>query len=516
MTQEALLVRKEQVEALNTFKKALQIARLYMESGVAEWEGLLTGFSGGYVAPGPSGSITRGKIDVLPTGRNFYAVDPQGIPTKAAWRIGVETAKQLLEETRKRLGHYPETVGEVLWSIDAYKADGEQLARILYLLGVKPVWDASGRVVDVEAIPLKELGRPRIDVFVRISGIVRDTLPNYVELIDKAVEMVVSLDEPLELNYPRKHYLEFLETLRREGVEESKAGEFARARVWSDPPGAYGAGVNYAVFASAWRDESDLAKVWIQWGSHPYTRKVWGEAHPAATKVFVLQASRVDTIARNHISDEHDLTNCCCYFAYQGGMHVLVKTVKGRDPLNFIVDTREPLRPRVRDVKDELLRIAYGKLLNPAWIEGMKRHEYRGAYEIMKKIQNLYGWHATTRAVPDEVWDKLALTYLGNSENREWMKRVNPYALEDITRRMLEAVERGLWKPSPEALEALKKARVEVEELLEGEVSVGEAQRGEVWVYTSSDVREWAENSRFAEEALNWVRSLPSLSVKRR
>ncbi|KSW12575.1 hypothetical protein CF15_07625 [Pyrodictium occultum] len=501
---------EETRQALNAFRKALLIARLYRESGRHEIEGLLSGLSGGFVPPGPSGAITRGKINVLPTGRNFYAVDPEALPTRAAWRIGVETAKKLLEEARRRLGRYPETMGEVLWSIDGYKADGEQLARVLYLLGVRPVWDASGRVKGVEVIPLKELGRPRVDVFVRISGIVRDTLPNYVSLIDEAVEKVVNLDEPLELNYPRKHYLEFLERLRREGVGEEDARELARARVWAAPPGAYGTGVNYAIFASAWRDERDLAKVWVQWSSHPYTRRTWGKSHPAAAKALVLQVSRIDVVARNHISDEHDPLNCCSYFSHQGGLHALVKVVRGREPLNMVVDTREPLRPKIREVKDELLRVTYGKLLNPRWIEGMKRHGYRGAYEIMKKIQNLYGWHATTHAVPDRVWDQITYTYLGDKTNREWMKKANPYALEEITRRLAEAVERKLWRPSPEALRILREARAEVEALLEGEAPSGEAQGGEIWVYTSEDVKEWAESAKPAEEALQWARSLLS------
>jgi len=501
-------------ETLEAFRKALVLARLYRSSGRYEIGGLLAGLSGGYVEPGPSGSLTRGKIDVLPTGRNFYAIDPTSVPTRAAWRLGVETARQLLEETRRRLGRYPETVGEILWSIDAYKADGEQLARILYLLGVRPVWDASGRVRGVEVIPLRELGRPRIDVAVRISGIVRDTLPNYISLIDEAVEKVVALDEPPELNYPRRHYFEFLERLRESGIAEDEARELARARVWSAPPGAYGAGVNYAVFASAWRSEEDLARTWLQWSAYPYTRRLRGEASPAAARALVLQASRIDVVARNHMSDEHDPTNCCCYFAYQGGMHVLVKTVRGRDPLNFVVDTREPLRPRLREMRDELLRVTYAKILNPRWIEAMKRHGYRGAAEAMKKIQNLYGWHATTRAVPDRVWDQIVLTYLGDEDNRRWLRESNPYALEEITRRLLEAAERGLWRPSPEALRVLQRARIEVESLLEGEVSSGMAQAGEVWVYTSSDIPAWTEASRAAGEALKWIRASLKLARK--
>ncbi len=490
---------------LKAFREALRLAKLYSSSGAHEVEGLLAGLNGGYVEPGPSGALPRGRMDILPTGRNMYAVDIRSIPTRSAWMAGVEAAKKLLDYCLKKLGRYPETVGEVLWSIDAFKAEGEQLSAILYLLGVRPVWDRGGRVVGVEVIPLEELGRPRVDVLVRISGIVRDALPNYVELIDEAVSKVVALDEPPDMNYPRKHYMEYLSKFVESGVPKDAAEELARARVWGDPPGGYGAGVNYAVFASAWRSEEDLALVWLQWSMHPYTRRRYGEKLEGAAKALILQASKLDVVARNHVSDEHDLTNCCCYFAYQGGMHILAKTASGRDPLDVVVDTRDPARPRVRSVTEELERVVYTKLLNPAWVEAMKKHGYRGAAEMMKKIQNLYGWQATTRALPDTVWDRIAEKYVVDKDMRRWFMENNPYALEEITRRLLEAVERGLWRPRRDILEELRRTRLEVEALLEGELA-GEAQGGEVWVYTVEDVDTWRETAKDALEAIRWAR----------
>ncbi len=502
----AIELDEKKMLILESFRKALELAKLYSECGSHEYSGLLNGLDGGYVEPGASGALPRGKIEVLPTGRNFYAVDPMSIPTRAAWEIGVESAKRMLRKIVAELGRYPESVGEVLWSIDAYKADGEQLARILYLLGVRPVWDSSGRVVGVEPIPLEELGRPRIDVVVRISGIVRDTLPNYIYLISEAVEKVIALDEPLDMNYPKKHYEEFLAKLVEQGMSREEASEIAMARVWGDPPGAYGAGVNYAVFASAWRSDEDLAKVWIQWGSHLYTKKRFGIANP---KLFVLQLSKVDAVARNHPSDEHDPTNCCCYFAYQGGFHTAVKVVKGSDPLNLIIDTRDPINPDVRSIKEELERVVYSKLLNPRWIEEMKKHGYRGASEFMKKILHLYGWQATTRALPNEVWDRIAEKYVLDEEMRRWFMENNPYALEEISRRLLEAAARGLWKPSEEIKEKLYSVRMEIESLLEGEVQ-GVAQRGEVWIYSYEDVDSWREKMKSVDEAVEWVKSFGS------
>ncbi len=504
MTKQLLKLRlgSDEETILRAFKVALELANLYIESGKREIQGLYTGLEANYVEPGPSGSLTRGKIEILPTGRNFYAVDPTTIPTKAAWELGVKSANELLKKLLKETGKYPESIGEVLWSIDAYKADGEQLARILYLLGVRPIWDSNGRVVSVEPIPLKELGRPRIDVTVRISGIVRDTLPNYPYLIDEAVEKVIQLDEPLDMNYPKKHFKEWLSELVRHGYDRGEARELAKARVWGDPPGAYGAGVNYAVFASAWRDDEDLAKVWISWGSYVYGKKVYGKRAP---KLFVLQLSRVEAIARNHPSDEHDPTNCCCYFAFQGGFQTAVKVVSGREPINLIVDTRDLSKPEVRDITEELTRIAYAKLLNPLWIKEMKKHGYRGASEFMKKILHLYGWQATTHAVPNEVWEGIAREYVLNREMREWFKENNPYALEEITRRLIEGAHRGLWRPSEEVLKELKIIWMEVEGLLEDEVT-GEAQRGEVWIYGPEDVKEWSSELRDVDEALRTVR----------
>jgi len=483
------------------FSKALKLAELYKISGYGESRALVElGFEGGFIEPGASGALTRGKLEILPTGRNFYAVDPMSIPTRAAWEIGVKTAKILLEKIYKESGRYPESIGQILWSIDAYKADGEQLAEILYLIGAKPVWDFAGRVIRVDLIPLEELKRPRIDVVVRISGIVRDTLPNYVYLIDEAIEKAVTADEPEEMNYVKKHYQEYLEKLHRQGLGFERARELAKARVWAEPPGAYGAGVNLAIYASAWKNDEDLTKTWIHWGSYAYTRKYYGERAPEA---MVLQLRNVEAISRHHISDEHDLTNCCCYFAFQGGFHVSVKNTAGKDPLNLWIDTRDIYRIDIRGVKDELLRVTYSKLLNPIWIEEMKKHGYRGAYEFMKKLQNLYGWHATTRSIPDEVWNQLAKKYI--VDMKKWFMDNNKFALEEITRRFLEMSRRGLWKAPKELLEQIESIYMEIEALLEGEV-MSEAQMGEIWIYTSSEIDSWAKKINDVERALILVR----------
>jgi len=484
---------KEKLE--ETFRKALEVAERIIGCK-KEHEGFLKGLSGEYVESGPSGAITRGKFEILPTGRNFYAVDPRTLPTKAAWQIGVETAEKLLEEYKKKHGKYPESIGQVLWSIDGYKADGEQIAQILYLLGVKPIW--KGDVIsELEVIPLEELGRPRIDVLVRISGIVRDTLPNYIYLIDEAIEKVVTLDEPLEMNYIKKHYIEHIKKLIELGKSFEEAQRFARFKVFSAPPGAYGAGVNLAVESSGWQKDEDLAKVWVQWSGYAYGKDAFGvEAHES----LVLNLKSVDVINRNHISDEHDLTNCCCYFAYHGGFKTAVDALTGKDVDIIQVDTRDISDTKIVDIKVEIERITRTKLLNDRWIEEMKKHGYRGASEFSKKILHLYGWEATTKLVEDWIFDEIAQKYVLDGEMRRWLEEHNPYAIEEIARRLIEAYERGLWETSDEVIERLMEAYSEIEGLLEEHLGEGEVQGGTIEIYTAEDDEQWSENIEEVEE----------------
>ena len=482
---------------VDVFKRALELAERIGECR-REYNGFLVGLEAGYIEPGASGAITRGKIDILPTGRNFYAVDPTIIPTPAAWKIGVETANKLINYYLEKHGRYPESIGHWLWSLDAYKADGEQLAQILYLLGTRPIWSSNGSVRDIEVIPLSELNRPRIDVVVRISGIVRDTLPNYIYLIDKAVSKVIMLDEPLELNYVKKHYLDYLEKLRQMG----KGGvEEAKCRVWCSPPGTYGAGVNYAIEASAWKSDEDLAKTWIQWGCYMYTKNSFGKPSPEA---FILNLSNVDLVARNHASDEHDLFNCCCYFSYQGGFYNTVKSITGRSDVEaVIVDTRDVSLTEVRSIKEEVERIVRAKLLNPTWISEMKKHGYRGANEFSRKILHLYGWSATTKQVSNWVFNEIAKTYVLDDEMKKWFEENNVWALEEILRRLIEAAERGLWKPPEEILEKLRETYAEVEGILEESITgEGYIQGSSITWYSPEEIEEW--KSRMVEISDAW------------
>ncbi len=478
--------RVKDEKVISAFKKALEIANKIRECRT-EFDGFVKAIGGEFVEPAPSGSLTRGKIEILPTGRNFFAVDPTSLPTKSAWKIGVETANKLLKYYLEKYGRYPETVGEWIWSVDAYKADGEQIAQILYLLGVKPVW-VNGAVKGLEVIPLEELKRPRIDVVVRISGIVRDTLPNYIYLIDEAVAKVASLDEPLEMNYVRKHFLEHVSKLRDK--------ELALCRVFGSPPGSYGAGVSYAVEASAWQSDEDLAKTWIQWSGYAYTRKYFGKK---AFESLILNLKNVDIVTRNHVSDEHDIFNCCCYYSYHGGFYNAVKAL-GRNAEIVVVDTKDVSFTDIRSMKDEIERIIRAKLLNPIWISEMKKHGYRGASEFSKKISHLYGWSATTKLVDKWIFDEIAKTYVLDEEMRRWFEKNNIYAVEEITRRLIEAYERGLWNADENLIEKLREAYAEIEGILEDEIT-GDVQGGAIEIYTMDDVKNWKSNAKKVVEA---------------
>jgi cobaltochelatase CobN len=463
---------------LNDYKdilKSIHTGKLIagkIKACTAEYSGVFDVFDGKYILPGPSGAVTRGKIEILPTGRNFYTIDPTALPTPASWKVGIKTAEKLVSHYLEHHGKYPENIGQIMWSMDAYKADGEQLAQILYLMGVKPLWNKDGSVKDVEVISLEELNRPRIDTLVRISGITRDTLPNYIKIIDDAVTKVINLDEPLEMNYVKKHYLEYLNEFGEQLTEDLL--DEAKSRVWANAPGAYGSGVNLAVDASAWNSDEDLSKVWLQWGSYRYTTKSYGKYSPEA---LISGLKTVDIVTMDHMSDEHDITNCCSKYAYQGGMYTAVSTLRDSSDIGLvIVDTKDISNAEVRTIEKELERVARSKILNPAWVNEMKVHGYRGANEFSKKIQHLYGWSATTKMVNDWVFDEITEQYILDDEMREWFKENNIYACEEIARRLIEASARGLWDADEEKLEKLKEAYSELEgdleELMDGESEI--------------------------------------------
>lgn len=445
-----------------------------------EIEALLHGFDGGYIPAGPSGLIMRGRDDVLPTGRNFYSLDPKRIPTKAAWRVGQQLSGVLINKHIEDEGRYPENVGFYWMANDVMWADGEGMAQIMSLIGVEPIWLNNGQLKGFSVIPLEELGRPRIDVTVRVSGILRDNFPNCLEVIDEAIQAVASLNEPEEMNYLRKHSLQM--------VEEGADSRDATLRIFSSKPGTYSAGVQLAVYASAWKDEKDLADIFLYWNGYAYGKDVKGkEAHTQ----LASSLKTVDATFNKVVSDEYDLLGCCCYFGVHGGFTAAAKQASGRDVKVYFGDTREPQHVEIRDMADEMRRVVRAKLLNPKWIEGMKQHGYKGAQDISKRVGRVYGWEASTQKVDDWIFDDITKTFVLDEEMRRFFEENNPYALEEMSRRLLEAQSRGLWEPDPELLEELKKSYLEIESWMEELAGEGEFQGGAVDIISSEDVPDW-------------------------
>ncbi|MDD3233189.1 MAG: cobaltochelatase subunit CobN [Candidatus Methanomethylophilus sp.] len=473
---------EEQLKQLEEYREKVQeISRRIDASD--EIGSLLNGFAGGYVEPGPSGVITRGRPDILPTGRNFYSLDPGRVPTETAWRVGQLLADKLIANYQKDEGAMPETVGFFWMCNDLLMADGEVMAQMMALLGVRPVWAGNGQVKDFAVIPPEELVHPRIDLTVRISGIMRDNFMNCIDLLDRAVRTVAVLDEPPDRNFVRKHTMLSLS----DGADEDEA----TARFFSAPPGSYVSGVNLAVFASAWKTEKDLSDIFIAANGYAYGGGRNGKAMHAQ---FAADLKTVNITYNKVASDEHDLLGCCCYFSTQGGMTAASRQLSGKDVKAYYGDTREPKDINVHTLADEVRRTVRTKLLNPRWIEGEKAHGYKGATDMMKRITRVYGWQATTREVDDWVFDDITKTFVNDPEMRKFFQENNPWALEEISRRMLEANQRGLWQADDKVLEELKENYVEVESWMEDLAGEGEYQGGSIDIKTADEVDTWSAN----------------------
>jgi cobaltochelatase CobN len=430
-----------------------------------ELTNIMKSFEGGYVSSGPSGSITRGMADILPTGRNFYSVDPRAVPSTASWRVGVALAETLLERYLKEEGKYPESVGTILWATDAMKTKGDDIAEILYLMGVKPVWEASsGRVVGVEVIPLETLKRPRIDVTARISGLFRDTFPNIVHLIDEAVALVAGLKESSDKNYVRKHVEKEVKKRVDEGCDANTAREEAHYRVFGDRPSAYGCGVSELVSSGNWETQKDLSDIYIAWGSYAYTRKTYGRQVPER---FKARLSEINATVKNQDSREYDILDCDDWYDVHGGMIVSVKTLSGKAPRAYCGDTSDPDRVKVRSTAEETCQVFRTRLLNPKWINSMVKHGYAGAADLSKSLDDILGWDATTETVEDWMYEDITNKYVLDKKIQEWMKEVNPYALQNMIERLLEAIKRDLWNTTEEMKKKLRQLYLDIEGELE-------------------------------------------------
>jgi cobaltochelatase CobN len=390
---------------------------------------VLAALDGRWVPPGPSGAPTRGMAHVLPTGRNFYSVDPKALPSRLAWEVGRGLADRLVDRYLHDEGRYPTSVGLVVWGTAAMRTGGDDVAEALALLGVRPVWQAeSGRVLGVELIPDHELGRPRVDVVLRISGFFRDAFPHLIDLLDQAVALAGFAD--------------------------------GDPRIFGAKPGAYGSGILPLLESRDWRSDEDLAAVYTAWSGYSYGRT--GMGVPAVDAMHRRFAT-IEIAVKNQDNREHDIFDSDDYLQDHGGMIATVRALTGQAPMAAFGDSADPARPRVRSLAEEAARVVRTRVVNPKWIQAMTRHGYKGAFELAATVDYLFGYDATAGIVEDWMYEKVTDAYVADPEIRKFLEKSNPWALRSMAERLLEAVERGLWDASPGALETLRAALLEAE-----------------------------------------------------
>ncbi len=437
-----------------------------------EISNLLRGLEGRFVPPGPSGAPTRGMASILPTGRNFYSVDPRALPSQAAWSVGRQLGDAVLQRYGREAGRPPETVGIVLWGTAAMRTQGDDIAEVLHLLGVRPKWQRENRrVAGIEVVPLAELGRPRIDVVVRLSGFFRDAFPNLIHLMDQAVHMVAELDEPAEANFVRKHLLEDLQRARAGGGADDEARVRALYRLFGSRPGSYGSGILPLIESRRWEGDADLARVYVTWAGYAYTQAEFGRPAPAE---FRARLAQVAVATKNQDNREHDIFDSDDYFQDHGGMVATIRAITGTNPRQYFGDSADPSRPAVRDLADEARRVFRTRVVNPRWLDSIRRHGYKGAMELAATVDFLFGYDATAHVVEDWMYEQVAERYALDPDMQAFFSRSNPWAWRDVAERLLEAAARGLWEqPDPALTGRLRQALLAAEGLLEGRQEEG-------------------------------------------
>jgi len=405
--------------------------------GPAEQAGLLTALSGHFVAPGASGAPTRGRLDVLPTGHNFFSVDSRAVPTPTAWKLGWKSANLLIERHLQDHGDWPRAMLLTAWGTANMRTGGDDIAQALALMGAKPKWDAANRrVTGFEILPQGVLGRPRVDVTLRVSGFFRDAFPQQIALIDSAARAIQALDEA-DVDNP--------------AAARARAGE-STARVYGSKPGAYGAGLQAMIDERLWADKSDLAEAYLEWGGYAYGADAEGTRDRAGLEQRLSQA---EAVVQNQDNREHDLLDSDDYYQFEGGAAAAISTLQGRDRPVYHNDHSRPERPVIRTLEDEIGRVVRSRVVNPKWIDGVKRHGYKGAFEIAATVDYLFAFAATTGAVRDHHFDMVHAAMLEDTDKREFIAEHNAPALADIADRLQEAIDRGLWTPRSNSARAL-------------------------------------------------------------
>jgi cobaltochelatase CobN len=431
-----------------------------LHCGTSERQAFLTAVAGGRIAAGPSGAPTRGRPDLLPTGRNFYSVDLRALPTEAAWDLGRRSAELLLDQHLMEEGEPLQQLALSVWGTSTMRNGGEDIAQALALLGVRPLWDGpSRRLVDLELIPLRELGRPRVDVTLRISGLFRDAFPQLVAWVNRATALVAAADEP-EADNP------LAAAARRDGHAW---------RVYGSAPGAYGAGLQGLIDSGEWDERADLAAAYLNWSSWRYEGLGGSDGSGGRLEIqadrqgFEQRLKAVQVVLHNQDNREHDLFDSDDYYQFQGGLAAAVETLSGTAPQLWFGDHSRQQRPRVHQLEREFDKVLRSRVLNPRWIEGMQQHGYKGGFEMAASLDYLFAYDASTGRVPDWSYGAISEQWLNDATVLAFLKRANPWALRDMAERLLEAHHRGLWEGAQNnQLERLRQLVLEAESLVEG------------------------------------------------
>jgi cobaltochelatase CobN len=417
--------------------------------GETELDGLMQGLNGRFVAPGPSGAPTRGRLDVLPTGRNFYSVDSRAVPTPAAWKLGWKSATLLIERHFQDHGAWPERVALSAWGTANMRTGGDDIAQALALMGTRPVWDKqANRVTGFEIIPATALGRPRVDVVFRVSGFFRDAFPFQLDLIDSAARAVAALTEDEAVNPLAAQTRREAARLREAGADEAEALRRAGHRVFGSKPGAYGAGLQALIDERGWESDEHLANAYLAWGGYAYGGGSDGEAEH---ELFAARLKRVEIVIHNQDNREHDLLDSDDYYQFEGGLAATIRHLSGNQPVMYHNDHSRPDRPRIQTLREEIGRIVRARAANPKWIEGVMRHGYKGASEMAATVDYLFAFAATARVVEDHHFDIVFDAYLGDKKIRDFIEQNNAPALREMAERFKEAIDRELWHPRSNA-----------------------------------------------------------------
>jgi cobaltochelatase CobN len=427
---------------------------------------LLKGLDGKYVPPGASGAPTRGRPDVLPTGRNFYSVDIRAIPTETAWDVGRKAAETVIERYTQENGEYPQTLAISIWGTSTMRTGGDDVAQVLALMGVRPIWDGlSRRVVDFEILPTSVLGRPRVDVTIRVSGFFRDSFPNLLNLLYKAIEAIASLEENSQVNPLADRVQTETQFWQEQGLTQQQAHQRSLYRIFTSKPGAYGAGLQGLIEAQNWQDDEDLARAYINWSSYAYGA---GGKINSASEAFTNRLKQLQIVLHNQDNREHDLLDSDDYYQFQGGLTVAVRALTGKNPTTYFGDNSIPANPKVKLLQEEIAKVYRSRVINPKWIEGVMRHGYKGAFEMAATVDYLFAYDATARCVEDYIYQGVAQAYLLDENVQQFIRDRNPWALRDMAERLLEAKQRGLWQSaSQEIIDELKAIANDAEGVIE-------------------------------------------------